>query len=422
MSTRQKILLLLSFPLVALVSALLIGQGSNVELIPTSSSYSTGPPGTKALYLLLQELHLAPVRYRKAFRDLDSHVGIMIVTDPKHTDYTRRQARNLEEWVKKGNQLLIFESARSSSSRAASVDSVSKLSLKSVVHGPASYFGLRLKEFPHQPRKELNVRLPELRQQIAISVSGETRWQEPSAEWTVLATDESGPLLLTKKIGEGRIFACSDPSLISNRYIDREQNLRLALGLMAGKGRRGQILFDEFHHGHRTEESFWTYVGASVFGWVLFQIAVGFAVFFYSRRAELAGRFRSLSRESGRSKLEYVDSMANIFETRKAASAALEAILQRFLGRVSRVIGIPLKSLEEESLSRARAKIPEGAVDLVALIKETRRAIRSGEQGEVLEAARSLARHESNLNKGLFRTLVGRDPTSAKDAKVLSSR
>lgn len=397
MSRRQKTLLLLAFPLVAMVSALLVGQGSNLELVPSSSSYSAGPAGTKALYLLLQELKLSPSRYRRAFRDLAYLPGTMIVANPQYVEFTRKQGRDLEAWVKKGNRLIVFEAARAwSSLPKASYGQYTSFSGRRV-RGPAHYFGLRTKEFPDKPRKTLTASLPGLTEEINISVSCETRWSKPSPAWTVLAKDESGPLLLTKKLGDGQVFACSDPSIISNRYLDREQNLRLALGLVVGKDRRGAISFDEFHHGYRLEESFWSYVGSSVFAWVFFQIAIGFAVFFYSRRAELAGRFRSLAPRGGRSTTEYVDSMSDIFESCKADSAALEAILDRFLGRVSRVLGIPLKSLDRASLSKSAIRLPGGTEDLSALIEKCRRVIRTGETREIVAMARELAIQESTL-------------------------
>jgi hypothetical protein len=398
MSRRQKTLLLLAFPLVALVSALLVGQGSNLELVPSSSSYSAGRAGTKALYLLLQELKLSPSRYRRAFRDLESFPGTMIVANPQYAEFTPSQGRDLEAWVKKGNRLIIFEAAGAWSiwPRASGGQYTSISGRRD--RGPARYFGLKMKEFPDQPRKTLTASLPGFSGEIGISVSCETRWLKPSSDWTVLAKDDSGPLLLTKKLGDGRIFACSDPSIISNRYLDREQNLRLALGLVAGKEHRREVFFDEFHHGYRLEESFWTYVGSSVFAWLFFQIAIGFAVFFYSRRAEIAGRFRSLSPRGGRSTTEYVDSMANIFESCKADSAALEAILDRFLGRVSRVLGIPLKSLDRASLSRSAVRLPGGTEDLSGLIERCRRVIRTGEPREIVAMARELAIQESTLD------------------------
>lgn len=404
MSTRNKIMLLLAFPVLVLISALLLGETSDIELIPSSSTYSTGTAGTKALFLLLQELKLTPQRYRKAFRDLNTYTGTLIVADPQRVDFTKTQARNIETWVKKGNRLILFEFARSRSDRKSSAEGLLKALSRSTGRDPASNFGLKMKEFPRQPRKLVSASLPGFSEEITVSASGETRWHEPSTEWTVLAKDDSGPLLLMKRVGEGWIFACSDPGIISNRYIGREQNLRLALGLIIGKGRHAGIIFDEFHHGYRAEESFWTYVGSSVFACILLQIALGCAVFFYSKRAELAGRFKSLYTSAGRSKLEYVDSMANIFESCKADSPALEAILERFVGRVSRTLGVPVKNLNGDSISRAGVRLPGAAVDLGALIDDARKAMRSGEPSEILAVTRRLSDLESTMDRRSFPT------------------
>jgi hypothetical protein len=419
MSKRAKILLLLSFPLIILMSALLAGETSDIEIIPSSSTYSSGTAGTKALFLLLQELGIEPVRFRTSFRDLDAISGTMVVVDPHHVNFTEKQARNIEQWVKKGNRLVIFEAARSGS---RSKDEVLKSFPWRLASGPASHFGLNLKQFRDQPRMNLHVSLPGFNQEIIASVSGENRWEKPSDKWRVLAGDESGPLLLTRNIGDGQVFACSDPSIVSNRFIRREQNLRLALGLLIGKNRGGQMFFDEFHHGHRVEQGFWSHVGDSVFAWIFFQIAAGLAFFFYSRKAEFAGRFRSLSRRQGRSYAEYVDSMANIFESCKADSAALESILTRFLGRASRMLGIPFREFDRTSLLKNASKIPDSMTDLAELIEDSRRAIRSGAPDEILDAARKLAAHESTMSKAPFRTTEGKSRTSADTTNVVRDK
>lgn len=106
--------------------------------------------------------------------------------------------------------------------------------------------------------------------------------------------------------------------------------------------------------------------------------------------------------------MEYVDSMANIFQSCKADSAALEAILARFLSRVSRVLGIPLKDLDDEALSRVGATFPRDTIDLAGLIGNARQALQTGKPGDILAAARSLAANESALDKGLLRTLESR--------------
>jgi CRP-like cAMP-binding protein len=85
--------------------------------------------------------------------------------------------------------------------------------------------------------------------------------------------------------------------------------------------------------------------------------------------------------------------MANIFQSCKAASAALEAIFARFLLQMSRRAGIPAERLAEATAAGTAAKVSSGKEDLAVLIKECRRVGASeSEPASALELARKLAR------------------------------
>lgn len=171
------------------------------------------------------------------------------------------------------------------------------------------------------------------------------------------------------------------------------------LALLLEQGRPREILFDEYHHGHIATYSFWGYVGSSVFALIFLQVAVGGALFFYSRRARNAGRFRSLSRPAGRSTMEYVNSMAGVFETSRGGYLALEALLRRFLGRVTRTTGAPLKVLDQETLARVIVRGP-GGTDLTDLVQRCRNAASAGDDSDLpVRLARELALAQRGLER-----------------------
>ena len=133
-------------------------------------------------------------------------------------------------------------------------------------------------------------------------------------------------------------------------------------------------------------------MGSSVLAWALLQGLLGLGLFFFSKRAQYAGRYRSLASSKGRSSLEYVDSMAGVYESCKAGSVALEAVLNRFLGRLSRRTGMPLKRLIEDSPDNIAGIAPNGQEDLADLIRKCRNAVKVGrETPEALAFARRLA-------------------------------
>jgi hypothetical protein len=312
----------------------------------------------------------------------------MVIYDPKAVPMSKREATKLKAWVGKGNRLVIISGtgdwlpSRICTDKSCNVETVGR---------PLRHFGLTLQRKTDKARTTFTATLPGIPEKIEVSAAATPRWKKPDKDWTVQAEDEAGPILLTRKMGKGEITALCDPTIFSNQYIRENQNLRLALAILLGPRKPGEILFDEYHHGHAMEESFWSYVGSSVFSWGLLQTLIGLGLLFYSRRSAYAGRFRSLAPPKGRSSMEYIASMANVLESCKAGPAALEAILARFIGQISRRFGVPVKALEE-------GRLPTGGVasgptgEAMKLVKECRKVTRSDEDSDAtVKLAQNLA-------------------------------
>ncbi len=397
MSRRGKVLLIIGLAAVAVFWVILEGTVSEKWKLPGSSTYSSGPNGCKALYLLLEELGLPVARFRKPFLRLESRGGILVITNPEAVKFTSRELGRLKQWVIDGNRLVIFLSPSADALEEQPEETVTRSGRSRVTvrdtRRLSSYFGLSLKDVGDKSRKELDCTLPGIGESARISVSRAVRWNKPSGKWSELVSDGNWPVVVQRKMGKGEIVAISDATLASNKELGREQNLRLVLALILKGDRPSEILFDEFHHGHGIQESVWGHLGSSVFLSIMLQCFAGMALFFYSRRAAYSGRFRSLQAPRGRSSMEYVDSMANIFQSCKAASAALEAILGRFLLQMSRRAGIPAERLAEATAAGTAANVGSGKEDLAALIKECRRVSASeSKPAYALELARKLAR------------------------------
>ena len=389
MAARHKILLAICFVGLAVGSWFVQSRSGADEERLRASTYSTGPRGAKALYLALEELRVHVKRFRRSLRDLTPQQGTLVIYDPKEIRIGKREGRSLRVWLGKGNRLLMIQgrhrlsAAKTCTGPSCGVDASG---------GISGHFGLALKRLSDEGRAKLSVAVPEIPVKLDVSVAKNVRWEKPDKQWNILLEDASGPILLSKKVGKGEVLALSDPTVFSNQHIREKQNLRFALALLLGNGRPSQILFDEYHHGHPSEEGFWSYVGSSVFSWILFQAAVGLALFFYSVRGEYAGRFRSLSQPRGRSSMEYIQSMANVLESCKAGSESLEVIVTRFVGQVSRRFGVPVGMLETGQLKLdgiSSTRRDEAA----NLIVECRKAIKSGDKSDVqLALARKIAK------------------------------
>ena len=410
MSRRNIAILLLLLTGTAAVWVMLMGTVSHRWALSTASTYYSGPAGCKALYLELEELKLAVTRFEKPFSRLNREKGVLVIAHPDRVPFTKRDISFLEKWIQDGNRLLLFQGMAKEvyypSLEERPVKDKTENFETNTLRKLSGTFGLSIKRFQTGTRKNLDTRLSDPDLSAEISVSSGFRWKKPSGAWVwkEIAGDEAGPIIVSRKFGKGDIFAISDASLPSNAELSNVQNLKLVLALLIGK-QPEKIIFDEYHHGHTVQDTFWNYFGSSIFALVLLQSIVGATIFFYSKRGSYSGRFRSLAISRGRSSLEYVDSMANIFQSCGAGSAALEPIYSRFLSQFSRRAGIPFKMNVDDFSNAIEFQEITQKQNLAGLIQECRNAMSvEAEPAKALRLARRLASLRIGMNRNRKRT------------------
>lgn len=398
-----KTLLIVGTLLVALAAALtvVVLSGPTEDRSPVASTFSSGEEGCKALYLALEALQLPVERLRTDFTRLKDRKGVLVVVSPQRTSIRPREQERLKQWIEKGNRLVLFQAAdRSAKQEEAAKPGREPRSVagRSRQNDLGRMFGLSLLKIGDGSRESVSVSFPGIQDVKGISVSRSARWKDGPEGWRTIARDKDGPVVVEGKVGRGSVAAVSDPTLVSNRYLPLEHNMRLVLALLLGPARPAAILFDEHHHGYAVAESFWKFVGSSVFLWLIVQCLVGCGLFFFSRRASLAGRYRTITVERGRSTLEHVDSLGGIFESCKASSAALSALVERFVARLSRSIGARVPAMDDPAYGSADAGVPNAPPDLAVLLAECRAAIQGPDDPErSVVLARRLAEARASI-------------------------
>jgi hypothetical protein len=72
-------------------------------------------------------------------------------------------------------------------------------------------------------------------------------------DFTVLMAVEGQPVLISRKMGAGRLILCANPYPFSNAGLQEAGNPALVLNLVAQGAPRGALIwFDEWHHGFRS--------------------------------------------------------------------------------------------------------------------------------------------------------------------------
>ena len=151
-------------------------------------------------------------------------------------------------------------------------------------------------------------------------------------------SDNKGALLVDYTHGLGRIIILSDPFIVANRGINKEDNVQLAVNLLVGDG--GLIAFDEYHQGHRTaqNELFTYFAGTPVLA-MLAQLGIIILAVLWTSGRRFA-RPLPVPQVDRRSSLEFVASMAELQQRARAYDLAIENIYMRIRRVLARYAGV----------------------------------------------------------------------------------
>src|SRR5580658_4774565 len=266
----RKILFIAGTVLILLTAGLAFVGGDPKELgTPVPSTYSANPGGARAAYLLLQELHYKVMRWERSPTEIpiENGLAVLILADPLETP-TKEEQKALQDFVEKGGQL-IFTGAR----------------IKAFFPKAETE-----EDFPTGEWKTFSADVPSNYTAGApkITLQIGTTWRTPRADQLPLYGETQSPVVVSWRIGAGRILWWAAATPLTNSGISQEGNLNLFLNAMNFPVRAKQftvhIYWDEYFHGERT--SLWSYVQKTPVAWGLLQIGVIglLVVFTFSRR------------------------------------------------------------------------------------------------------------------------------------------
>lgn len=151
-------------------------------------------------------------------------------------------------------------------------------------------------------------------------------------------SDARGALLVDYAHGLGRIIIMSDPFIVANKGINKEDNLRLAVNVLVGDG--GLVAFDEYHQGHRTSQNeLFTYFAGTPVLAMLAQLGVIVLAVLWTSGRRFA-RPLPVPQVDRRSSLEFVASMAELQQRARAYDLAIENIYMRIRRVLARYAGV----------------------------------------------------------------------------------
>ena len=334
-----------------LAASLILAPPAEQAASTVPSTYSNQSAGARAAYLLLVQLHQPIRRWEEPPTELPDSADdvLLILADPLQSP-SGKERKALRDFVEDGGRVLFT--------------------------GPnlRMFFGdAQLTQSAEPEWKTLTPAIPSnfSRNAHRIALQPEAYWGQIVDTQLPLYAESSNIAVVSWKLGDGEILWWAGPTPLTNAGITHEDNLEFflssALSTLSNKPRR--IYWDEYFHGQRS--SLWSYVQKTSLAWGLLQIGlVALAILFsFSRRR---GPLYAPPEVSRLSPLEFVDTLAGLYEKAGAASSALSVSYERFRSQLTRQLSLPATAHDAELGRAASQRFGWSDADLAPLLERAR--------------------------------------------------
>jgi hypothetical protein len=277
------------------------------------SSFNPVGAGSLAFYQTLAELHWPVARWREPFSRLAAEGtgnALIITRSPVgwRVAFTAQEAELLGDWVRQGNTLfLLGPMSKWDDSRQLLEEIGFTVPSDNVAHNLFPVWDTPSKAIEIAPvagsGETGTLELPPVAPLPALLPPGaRTLWSEGGA-----------PLVVDVPQGKGHVICAATAQVLSNTYLDRGDNLAIMLGLLAPGGRVPRhLFFEESHHGYTAIYALARLVDHPGVRFATLLALLGLATFLGSAFVRF-GPILPLQRETGRSALEFIDSIAELY-------------------------------------------------------------------------------------------------------------
>ena len=281
------------------------------------SSFNPVGAGDLAFYLTLNELHWPVSRWREPLARLavQGTGNAMIITRSPvsyRVAFNDQEAEVLDDWVKQGNTLfLLGPMAEHDDSRLLLKQIGFKVPPAGEEKMPAFFPGWnasgRSKSIEVAPAPGSN----ETGTLVLPSVTALPIAYPSGAR--VLWSNAGEPYVIDVPRGKGHVVCAASAQVLSNGYLGRGDNLAIILRLLAPDGQTPRhLFFEESHHGYTAVYAIARLIDHPGIRFAALLGLLGLATFLGSAFVRF-GPILPLHRETGRSSLEFVDSIAELY-------------------------------------------------------------------------------------------------------------
>ena len=400
--------------LIAVNSAAYVSEDEkkDSEVSPNRSTYNAGATGTRALFDFLNESGYPVIRWREApdrlLGDNGRNVRTFVFIGSARVPFDEEEAKSLLLWVERGGRLVLIDRRPDDALLPKSGDwkvTTEFLEYPFAIERPEQMIEGVKSLKPVQPTpltRDVAQVMPSrffsaiklfalAKKDKPASDQGQAQkesenddfWDDEDESQTAISmesapgispapvvhlTTAKAPVLVDYAHGRGRIVLLSDPFMVANGGISLEDNLQLAINLLANGD--GLIAFDEFHQGHGiTQNAFVGYFRNTPVLAICGQIVLLILLMLWTRGRRFA-RPLPLARVDRRSSLEFVASMAELQQRARSFDLAIENIYSRTRRVLARYAGVDYNTSRREIASRVAARSTIKAHQLETLMRQ----------------------------------------------------
>jgi hypothetical protein len=307
--------------LLCAVAFLTPAGGEDAGVVP--STYSSGPGGARAAFLLLQHVGLPVERWENSPVDLpvEGNGSVLILANPADKP-NQAEHDALMRFVQSGGRVLFTGIMTGDFFQPA-------------------YLRPQPQDTKPQTFDAL-VPSPFTRRANRILLSPVALWGTFDDAQVPLYGDSRHGVVTSWKMGRGRVLWWAAATPLTNAHIADEQDLNLLLDAVGAGGVStdlpAHVYWDEYFHGERG--SLWGYVANTPVVWGLAQVSLlSVAIFLTFGRS--SGPGMPAARASRLWPLEFVDTLGALYQRADATPAAVGVVYRNFRVTMTRRLRLP---------------------------------------------------------------------------------